>query len=73
MYTKVSSLSAFTSVRKSDIICLSENYLNSGTSSDDDNLKYLDIITFAKITHLTVNKEEFVFTIGTSYLRELLV
>ena len=39
MYKKVSLLSAYISIHKFDIICLSETYLNSETSSDDDNLK----------------------------------
>ena len=39
MYEKVSLLSAFISVHKLDIICLSETYLNSETSPDDDNLE----------------------------------
>ena len=40
MYRIVSFLSAYISVHKFHIICLSENYLNSETpSSDDDNLK----------------------------------
>ena len=39
MYKNVSLLSAFISVHKLDIICLSETYLNSETSPDDDNLE----------------------------------
>ena len=39
MYEKVSLLSAFISVHKLDIICLSETYLNSKTSPGDDNLE----------------------------------
>ena len=39
MYKKVSLLSAFISVHKLDIICLSETYLNSETSPDDDSLE----------------------------------
>ena len=39
MFTKVSLLSAYISVHKFDIICLSETYLNSETPSDDKNLK----------------------------------
>ena len=39
MFTKVSLLSAYSSVHKFDIICLSETYLNSETPSDDENLK----------------------------------
>ena len=42
MYKKVSLLSAFISVYKLDIICLSETYLNSETSPDDDNLVIQD-------------------------------
>ena len=39
MFTKVSLLSAYSSVHKFDIICLSETYLNSETPSDDVNLE----------------------------------
>ena len=39
MFTKVSFLSAYSSVHKFDIICLSETYLNSETPSDDVNLE----------------------------------
>ena len=39
MYKKNSLLSAFISVHKLDIICLSETYLYSETSPDDDNLE----------------------------------
>ena len=39
MNKKVSLLSAFLSVQKFDIICLSETYLNFKTSPDDDNLE----------------------------------
>ena len=41
MFTKVSLLSAFISVHKSDIICLFETYLNSEIPSDDENLEIL--------------------------------
>ena len=39
MYKKISLLSAFISIRKLDIIYLSETYLNSKTSPDDSNLE----------------------------------
>ena len=39
MYKKVVLLSVFISVHKLGIICLSETYLNSETSPDDDNLE----------------------------------
>ena len=39
MFTKVSLLSACISVYKFDIICLSETYLNSEISFDDENLE----------------------------------
>ena len=39
IYKRVSLLSALISVRKLDIICLSETYFNLETSSDDDNLE----------------------------------
>ena len=38
IFTKVSLLSAYISVHKFDIICLSKTYLNSGIPSDDENL-----------------------------------
>ena len=40
IYTKVSSLPAYISLHKFDI-CLSETYLNSETSSDDEILELL--------------------------------
>ena len=39
MFTKVSLLSAYISVHKFNIICLSETYLNSEIPSDDENLE----------------------------------
>ena len=39
MFTKLFLLSAYSSVYKFDIICLSETYLNSETPSDDENLE----------------------------------
>ena len=39
MYQKVSLLSVFISVQKLGLIYLSETYLNSVTSPDDDNLE----------------------------------
>ena len=39
MFTKISLLSAYSSVHKFDIICLSETYLNSKTRSDDKKLE----------------------------------
>ena len=39
MFTKVSLLSAYISVHKFDIICLSETYLHSEIPSDDKNLE----------------------------------
>ena len=39
MYKKVSLVSAYISVHKFDIICLSQTYLNSEASPDDDNLE----------------------------------
>ena len=39
MFTKVSLLSAYISVHKFDIICLSETYLNSEIPSNDENLE----------------------------------
>ena len=39
IYKKISLLSAFISVHKLDVICPSEIYLNSETSSDYDNLE----------------------------------
>ena len=42
MFTKVSLLSAYISVHKFDIMCLSETYLNSKIPSDDENLEILE-------------------------------
>ena len=39
MYKNLSLLSAFISVCKLDIICLSETYLNSETYPNDENLE----------------------------------
>ena len=39
IFTKVSLLSAYISVHKFDIICLSETYLNSKIPSDDENVE----------------------------------
>ena len=39
MFAKVSLLSAYISVYKFDIICLSKTYLNSKTPPDDVNLE----------------------------------
>ena len=39
MFTKVSPLSAYSSVHKFDIICLSKTYLNPETPSDDKNVE----------------------------------
>ena len=44
LYKKASLLSAFISVHKLDVICLSETYLNSETSPDNDNLDGYNII-----------------------------
>ena len=38
-YTKISLLTAFVLVHNFDIICLSETYVNSETSTDDQNLE----------------------------------
>ena len=37
-YTKLFLLKAYIAIHKFDIICLSETYLNSSTTSDDDDL-----------------------------------
>ena len=38
-YVKISSLEAYITVHKFDIICLSETYLDSSTRPDDNNLE----------------------------------
>ena len=38
-YTKLFLLKAYIAIHKFDIICLSETYFNSSTTSDDDNLE----------------------------------
>ena len=63
MFTKIFLLSAYISAHKSDIICLSETYLNSEIPSDDKSWKYLETVLSGKINHLTVNVVESMFTI----------
>ena len=41
-FSKISLLRAYNAIHNCDIICLSENYLNHDTFSDNDNLKILD-------------------------------
>ena len=65
MYNKVSLLSAFISVHKLDIICLSETYLSSKTSPDDNNLEIPGYNVIKKTTHLTLNVGEFALIIKT--------
>ena len=55
MYTEVSLLPTYMSVHKFDIICLSETYLISRTSSDDDNLEVLRY-NIIKEDHLSKSK-----------------
>ena len=62
MFRKVSLLSVYISVHNFDIICLSETNINSEIPSDDENLE-IGYNLVVKITHLTVNVVESVFTI----------
>ena len=74
MFTKVSLLSAYSSVHKFDIICFFETYLNSETPSDDENLEITGIILSEKITHLTANVVKSMFTIkAPSHLMRSLI
>ena len=66
MFTKVSPLSAYIYIHKFDIICLSETYINSEIPSDDENFEIARQNLSEKITHLTVNVVESVFTIKKS-------
>ena len=54
-YVKISFLKAYITVHKSDIICLSETYLDSSTRPDDDNLE-IEGYDIARADHLTNNK-----------------
>ena len=63
MFTKVSLLSAYISVHKFAIICVSETYLNSKIPFDDENLEIPGYNLVREDTHLTVNVEKSVFTI----------
>ena len=56
-FTKISLLTAYVLVHNFDIICLSETYLNSETSTDDKNLEILVSIRYALII-LSIIKEE---------------
>ena len=74
MFTKVSLLSAYSSVHKFDIICFFETYLDSETPSDDENLEITGIILSEKITHLTANVVKSMFTIkAPSHLMRSLI
>ena len=55
MFTKVYLLSAYISVHKFEIICLSETYLNSEISSDDENLE-IDGYNLVRGDHLSNSK-----------------
>ena len=62
IFTKVSLLSAYISVHKFDIICLSQTLIRKFHLMTKI-WKQLDTILSGKITHLTVNVVESVFTI----------
>ena len=68
MYKKVSLLSAFISVHKLHIICLSETYLNSETSPDDDNFEIPGYNIIRKDHPSNTKRGEFAFIIKTHYL-----
>ena len=70
-YVKVFFLRAHLVFHKLDIICLSETYLNSSNSPDDEKWKNLDTIQCALTTRLTVNVEEYAYTIKTTCPHEL--
>ena len=61
-FLKVKLLTAYNVMHKFDIICISESYLNSDTSSKDNNLNYL-VICPVLIILLEIGVGEFAYII----------
>ena len=68
MYKRVSFLSTFISVDQLDTICLSETYLNSETSPDENNLEIPGYNIIRKHHPSNTKRGEFSFIIKTHYL-----
>ena len=73
MFTKFYLLSAYISVHKFDIICLSEIYLNSKILSDDENLEIAGYILVWEDHPSNSKVMESVFTIKAHSHVELLM
>ena len=70
-YVKLSLLRAYLAFHKFDIICLSETYLNSSNSPDNETLAISGYNLVLLTTLSTVNVGEFAFTIKVTYPYEL--
>ena len=67
MYKNLSLLSAFISVCKLDIICLSETYLNSETYPNDENLEIPAYNIIRKYYPSSTKRGEFPLIITAHY------
>ena len=56
-------LSPYIAIRKFDVVCLSETYLNASISNDDDSLEVPGYNYLEQNIHLSLNAEVFVFII----------
>ena len=64
---KISLLKTYIATFKLDVICLSEFYLDSSISNDDNNLEIPGYDLFRADTHLILNKVVFLFIIETLF------
>ena len=64
---KISLLKTYIATFKLDVICLSETYLDSSISNDDNNLEIPGYDLFRADTHLILNKVVFLFIIETLF------
>ena len=69
-YIKLSLLKAYFSTHRFDIICLSETYLNSGTSHEDTNLEIVGYTLIRADHFLILNKVVLAFIIEIPLLSD---
>ena len=67
-FKKLELLEDYISSKKVDNLCVSETFLNSDISCDDDNLKLTGFNSIRADTHLTQKKGGYAFIIVISYL-----
>ena len=65
---KLLLLTAYLCTHKSDVICISETYLNSDTSTVDENLEIAGYTLNRAEHHLTLSEVVFAFTTNTLLL-----